>query len=172
LRSAVSHIAEDLQSGGRRRFQVLAENTSQRFRSQNLDIAAPTVVLFPGYIELDSLQANRVTRRVLFARDQFTCQYCGQVARPGEVDRLTIDHVKPLRLYKNKLQATTWENCVTACRDCNGIKGGLLPRECGMMPRRTPRQPHYVQLRFSGRLTEQQRNYVLDYYGSLVKDWL
>lgn len=172
LRSAVSHLAGDMLGEGPNRFQVLAEDPERRFRSQHLDIAAPLVVLFPGYVELDSLQARHVTRRVLFARDHWTCQYCGFVANPGHSDSLTVDHVKPLHLHANKKEATTWENCVTACRDCNVRKGGLLPRECGMMPFRTPRQPHYVQLRFGGKLHGVQRDYILDYFGQEAASWI
>lgn len=172
LRSAVSHIAGDMLSPEPNRFQVLAEDPSQRFRSQHLDIAAPLVVLFPGYIELDSLQSRYITRHVLLARDRWTCQYCGWVAKPGQSSALTIDHVKPLRLYRDKKEAHTWENCVAACQACNNQKGGLLPRECGMMPARTPRQPHYIQLRFGGNLHETQRDYILDYFGEEAAEWL
>lgn len=173
LRSAVSHLAEDQSRPGPNRFQVLAAEPKIRFRSQHLDIAAPLVVLFPGYIELDSLQARYVSRRVLLARDRFTCQYCGWVAAPGKLQELTIDHVKPIHLYPNKMLATTWENCVTACRPCNQRKGGLLPRQAGMMPQRTPRQPHYVQLRFSaGKLHATQRDYILDYFGPEAGSWI
>lgn len=173
LRSAVSHIAGDRMSPGANRFQVLAEDPERRFRSQRLDLPAPLVVLFPGYVELNSLQARFVTRRVLLARDRWTCQYCGWVARPGQTEKLTVDHVKPLRLYRNKKEANTWENCVAACKECNNRKGGLLPRECGMMPLRTPRQPHYVQLRFSaGKLHSAQRDYILDYFGPEANKWI
>ena len=172
LRHAVSSIARDMLGPGPARFQVLAEDPTRRFRSQTLDIAAPLVVLFPGYVELDTLQATHVTRRVLLARDRWTCQYCGWVARPGSSDKLTIDHVKPLHLFPRKQDASTWENCVAACRECNVRKGGFLPRECGMMPLRTPRQPHYVQLRFGGKLHGAQRDYVLDYFGPEASDWL
>jgi 5-methylcytosine-specific restriction endonuclease McrA len=168
VRSAVSHLAGDMLSDGPNRFQVLAEDPARRFRSQSLDIAAPLVVLFPGYIELDSLQANRVTRRVLFARDRWQCQYCGWVA-PGSSE-LTVDHVKPVHLFARKSEANTWENCVAACRQCNVRKGGMLPRECGMMPLRTPRQPHYVQLRFGGKLHGVQRDYIRDYFGQDALD--
>jgi hypothetical protein len=53
---------------------------------------------------------------------------------------------------------------VAACKACNFRKGGKLPMECGMYPHTTPKEPHYVQLRFAGRLNEPQRDYVADYF--------
>ena len=117
------------------------------------------------YIELKDYQTRRVTRRVLFARDKYTCQYCGFVAAPGQAMKaLTVDHVKPAHLFPSRLEATTWENCVAACQTCNSLKGGHLPRECGMMPKCDPREPTFVQLRFAGKLNEAQRDYVADFY--------
>jgi 5-methylcytosine-specific restriction endonuclease McrA len=173
MRSAVSHIAADMISDQPGKFQVLVADKKRRFRSQTLDIAAPLVVLFQGYVELSHLEAKSVTRRVLFARDRFECQYCGKTEPPGKaMEHLTVDHVKPIRLHRNRLEATTWENVVTACEPCNLKKGGLLPREAKMMPKRTPRKPHYVQLRFSGKLEEEQRDYILDYYGEEAHEWI
>lgn len=172
-RQAVAHLAADLISPGPPRYQALASDTSRRYRSQHFDLPAPLIVLFPGYVELSDLQAKSVTRKVLFARDRYSCQYCGRQAEPGNAnDDLTIDHVKPIHLHGSRKEATTWENCVAACKECNNAKGGLLPRECGMMPRRTPRQPHYVQFRFSAGLHGVQRDYIRDYFGAESEEWL
>jgi 5-methylcytosine-specific restriction endonuclease McrA len=173
VRQAVAHLAADMISPGPARYQLIASDPERRFRSQNLDLPAPLIVLFPGYVELSDLEAKAVTRKVLFARDRYSCQYCGRTATPGNADdELTIDHVKPIHLHRSRLEATTWENCVAACKACNNSKGGLLPRQCGMMPRRTPRKPHYVQLRFSGQLNGLQRDYIRDYFGEQSQDWL
>lgn len=145
---------------------VLQDDPTRRWRSATLDLPEPVIVMWPGYVELRPRETARVTRRVLFARDDFTCQYCGLQATPGSArHQLTIDHVKPAHLFPSRRAATTWENVTTACRACNLAKGGRLPREAGMMPRRTPRVPHYVQLRFAGRLSAAQRDYVADYFG-------
>jgi len=173
VESAVSKIAVDMVEPGPNRFQVLADDPNRSFHSQNLEIPAPLIVLFAGYVELDSLDSHVVTRRVLFARDRWSCQYCGYQPRPGRaMEELTVDHVKPVHLHNSRLEATNWENCVTSCRNCNLVKGGLLPRQAKMHPIRTPRQPHYVQLRFAGKLNQPQRDYVLDYYGKEAIDWL
>ena len=53
-------------------------------------------------------------RDVVFRRDDYTCQYCGQ--RGG---KLECDHVFPFSLGG----LSTLDNLVTACRSCNRSKG-------------------------------------------------
>ena len=65
------------------------------------------------------------SRRNLFKRDHYTCQYCG--TQPGSED-LTIDHVLPRSLGG----LTNWENCVLACVDCNKRKANRSPQQAGM----------------------------------------
>lgn len=172
VKAAVARIAEQIVNGvgdESGSVQVLAADEHRRFRSQHLDLPAPLIVMFADYIELEPYETERVSRRVLFARDDYTCQYCGYEAHPGRAAReLTMDHVKPARLFANRAEATTWENVTTSCAPCNRRKGGRLPRDCGMMPRCVPKRPHYVQLRFAGRLNAVQRDYVRDYFGDKI----
>ena len=74
----------------------------------------------------------RLTRREVFMRDQYTCQYCGLKTRD-----LTLDHVIP----RHRGGAHTWENLVSACRSCNPRKGGKALEECRMPLRRLPFEP-------------------------------
>ena len=169
VRDAVAHIAAQMISGQRGEVQVLAADETRRFRSQELDLPAPVIVMFPGYVELDANETRYVSRRVVFARDNYKCQYCKFSADPGHArHELTLDHVKPAHMFASRGDATTWENVTTACRECNTKKAGHLPREVGMMPRHVPTKPHYVQLRFAGRLNEAQRNYITDYFGEKI----
>lgn len=78
----------------------------------------------------------RVTRREVFVRDDYTCQYCGLRAR-----ELTIDHVIPRHLGG----AHAWENVVCACLGCNLRKGGHTLGDTRMRLARTPRRPAYAQ---------------------------
>lgn len=153
--------------------QVLLEDKRQVFRAQHITINTPVIAMFPSYIELTKQESSFVSRRVLFARDGWGCQYCDFQARPRQgMKELTLDHVKPARMFPSRGDATTWENVTTACKDCNRKKGGLLPRDCQMMPRRTPKKPNFVQVRFAGRLSGEQRDYVRDYFGDKVGDFL
>lgn len=81
----------------------------------------------------------KLTRRELFRRDHFTCQYCGQ-----KKSNLTVDHIIPRHLGGRQ----TWENVVTACAECNHIKGGRTLQEANMhliaAPKPPPATIHYV----------------------------
>jgi 5-methylcytosine-specific restriction endonuclease McrA len=165
VQAAVSRIARD-RAAGRATLDVLIADERRRWRSKHLDLPTPIVVRWPGYVELPRTGRERVSRRTLFARDGYRCQYCGYRAEPGRAfSALTLDHVKPAHLFASRAEATSWDNVTTACRPCNLRKGGRLPVEAGMMPRTTPKAPHFVQLRFAGRLNAAQRDYVNDFFG-------
>jgi 5-methylcytosine-specific restriction endonuclease McrA len=74
----------------------------------------------------------KLTRREVFRRDNYTCQYCGR--RDGG---LTIDHVIPRHLGG----AHTWTNVVTACPACNHHKGGRRLEDAHMTLLKTPTEP-------------------------------
>lgn len=165
MTDAVSKLARSM-ADGVGNYQVLVADEQRRFRSHYLDLPAPLVLMSASYQPVRERETERVTRRVLFARDRYECQYCDFVASSRSAMReLTVDHVKPARLFATREQATTWDNVVAACRSCNQRKGGKLPMESGMMPRCTPKRPHYVQVRFAGRLNPAQRDYVATYFG-------
>jgi 5-methylcytosine-specific restriction endonuclease McrA len=71
-------------------------------------------------------------KAVVFARDAFTCQYCGcRVSlRTG-----TRDHVVP----RSRGGRDVLANVVTACATCNRRKEDHLPGEIGMHPQQAPR---------------------------------
>jgi hypothetical protein len=75
---------------------------------------------------------NSLRFRVL-ARDNFTCRYCGQT--PPDVV-LEIDHVVP----KSQGGPDSYENLVTACRQCNHGKldALLAPEQIAALQRHTP----------------------------------
>jgi 5-methylcytosine-specific restriction endonuclease McrA len=78
----------------------------------------------------------KLTRREVFIRDHYTCQYCGRQGHD-----LTIDHVVP----KSKGGDHTWENLVSACKPCNHRKGGKSLRDARMTLRSQPREPRAGQ---------------------------
>ena len=96
----------------------------------------------PAVIQLQSIvprwkQRVRFCRRSVFARDAFTCSYCGL---GGVTEELTLDHVLP----RSQGGVTTWENVTTACVDCNQRKANRTPDRAGMRLRRRPFKPAYV----------------------------
>ena len=97
-------------------------------------IPRPSVVRLKYHIKRP-LPQLRLSRRSVFARDHYTCQYCGAVSRD-----LTLDHVVPRRFGG----PSTWENLATCCRRCNTRKGDRTVQQSGMQLRRQPRRPRYV----------------------------
>ena len=91
----------------------------------------------PSVIRLES-QIHRprphvkLTRREVFRRDNYTCQYCGK--REGG---LTVDHVIPRHLGG----AHIWTNVVAACPSWNHRKGGRKVEEAHMRLSLPPREP-------------------------------
>ena len=96
-------------------------------------IRVPRVLLLVSYGRVPNAPL-RLSRRNIFLRDSFTCQYCG--GRP-QVRDLNLDHVLP----KSRGGKSTWDNLVTSCRGCNLKKGFKLPDECGMLLRTRPSRP-------------------------------
>jgi 5-methylcytosine-specific restriction endonuclease McrA len=76
------------------------------------------------------------SRRNVFRRDHYTCQYCGR--QPGS-EELTIDHVVP----RSQGGVSGWENCVLACVDCNRRKADRRPDQAGLRLRKTPACPRW-----------------------------
>ena len=74
----------------------------------------------------------KLSRREIFHRDHYTCQYCGTKSK-----ELTIDHVVP----RHRGGKHTWENLVSACRGCNHRKGGKTLEESRMKLLRLPYEP-------------------------------
>jgi 5-methylcytosine-specific restriction endonuclease McrA len=94
------------------------------------------VIRLVKYVEIPRRLRKHVTNAILFARDNYRCQYCSKHRNDlGRRDRLTRDHVKPI----SKGGLNTWDNVVTACTKCNARKGNRLPMECGMYPKTTPK---------------------------------
>lgn len=97
------------------------------------EFAVPSVLRLRQHVKRPVPQL-RITRRSVLARDDYTCQYC------GDKRNLTIDHVFP----RHRGGETTWENVVCACQKCNNKKGNRVPQEAGMRLPHPPRKPRYV----------------------------
>jgi 5-methylcytosine-specific restriction endonuclease McrA len=112
---------------------VLHEGGTRSF-SDCAGLVSPSVVKLRHQVRRP-LPELRLSRKTIFARDNYTCQYCGA----GGKD-LTIDHVVPKRAGGGM----EWENLVTACRRCNMKKSDKLLHQTGMRLARPPRRPRYT----------------------------
>jgi 5-methylcytosine-specific restriction endonuclease McrA len=110
--------------------------------SPSHDMKLPSVLALKEFVPQSEHPA--FTRFNVFLRDESECQYCGQEFKTHQ---LTFDHVIP-RCLGGK---TSWDNIVAACRKCNTVKGHKLPHQCGMIPRKTPKQPTIFELQHNGK---------------------
>ena len=107
----------------------------------NIEVPLPSVIALTDYVP----QFNQVpafTKRNVFLRDEYRCQYCGNIFHTRD---LSLDHVVP----RCKGGPLNWENAVTCCRKCNGRKGSLDLSEIksiGMQLLRPPRTPTQYEL--------------------------
>jgi len=74
----------------------------------------------------------KLTRREVFRRDNYTCQYCGRHDTP-----LTVDHILPKHLGGTHI----WTNVVAACPACNHRKGGRRLEDVHMPLLHSPKEP-------------------------------
>lgn len=107
-------------------------------RSQHLALVPPEVVVLTAY-EGRGERSVVFSRKNLFKRDRYTCQYCGDQPGPEE---LTIDHVFP----KSRGGLSNWENCLLACVECNARKANRTPAEAKMVARKVPKKPSWKAL--------------------------
>lgn len=110
---------------------------------------------FPSVIRLAYLIRRprprvRLTRREIFRRDGYTCQYCGV-----QTHALTMDHVIP----RHRGGTHTWENLVSACPSCNRRKGGRTPEEAHMALLHVPYEPRPSNLYLFGPHLEQNESW-------------
>ena len=109
----------------------VVERSGQIVRSERADFVCPHVIRLRSYVSVPRAAGKRISRRAVFARDRFRCQYCGSQRH------LTVDHVVP----RSKGGSDGWENVVTSCAPCNLRKGDrLLPAEDLRLARK-PRPP-------------------------------
>jgi 5-methylcytosine-specific restriction endonuclease McrA len=101
-------------------------------------LRVPRVIVLVTYDRVPRRHV-RYSRVNVFARDKYTCQYCG--ARPPRSE-LNLDHVVPRSLGGK----TTWENVVCSCVDCNRQKGGRTPQQARLRLRRQPSRPRWTPL--------------------------
>jgi 5-methylcytosine-specific restriction endonuclease McrA len=103
-------------------------------RSERATFQLPAVVVMRHQVRPQRRRRlfDSPTRKAVFIRDGFACQYCG--ARLS-MSTGTRDHVVP----RSRGGADTLANVVAACRACNSRKDARTPQEAGMTLRRQPR---------------------------------
>lgn len=107
------------------------EHRRSLLRTPSRAVPLPSVIRLFYLIKRPRPQV-RLSRREIFLRDTYTCQYCGL-----QTHDLTLDHVVP----RHRGGKHTWENLVSACKHCNHRKGNRTPEEARMALLRQPTKP-------------------------------
>lgn len=99
----------------------------------------PAVAKTQRFFKINN-QVVTFSRKNIFIRDDYTCQYCNQ---KYDINSLTYDHVIPKSKWRDqKGSATCWTNIVTACTWCNRRKGNKTPKEANMPLQNLPVKPN------------------------------
>jgi 5-methylcytosine-specific restriction endonuclease McrA len=123
------------------------------FRSPSTTLEVPKVMMLREYVPVYG--KPKFTRRSIYLRDRYQCQYCGNKFDAGD---LTFDHVIP----KSKGGKTVWTNIASACVPCNTKKENGM----AMKPLHQPYQPTNVQLLQAG--LELLPNDIIEDFGSYL----
>ncbi len=116
---------------------IMADKASMVMNGRGEIKTVSRIVPRPSVIRLEKMISRprprlKLTRREVFRRDNYTCQYCGRHSMD-----LTIDHVVPRHLGGQHI----WTNVVAACSSCNHRKGGRRLDEANMHLLHQPKEP-------------------------------
>jgi 5-methylcytosine-specific restriction endonuclease McrA len=115
----------------------ILERAEWALHAEFFEMPRPTVIRLNTYVRVPrDAHSRKITRRAIFARDHWTCQYCGTGRGTGHTS-LTVDHVIP----RSKGGSSSWDNIVTCCAPCNRRKGDRLPKQANMHPKNKPAPP-------------------------------
>lgn len=122
--------------------------------SARTQITSPCVIRLKYHVRRP-VPRLRLSRRSIFARDNYTCQYCGTTAKD-----LTVDHVVP----KRHGGRTEWENLVCCCKKCNTRKGDKLLDDTNFTLARLPRRPRWIPFISLARFVDRSRHEIWQMY--------
>ena len=130
----------------------LLENHHGQVHTISARVEAPSIIRLV-YLVKRPFAPRKLSKKEIFLRDQYTCQYCGK-----KTPDLTLDHVIPRR----QRGAHTWENVVAACSRCNLHKAGRTPAEANMRLKQEPRvpQPNPYRILQNRAILEEWRPYL------------
>jgi 5-methylcytosine-specific restriction endonuclease McrA len=108
----------------------IVQANGEAYHSEKLRMPVPSVVRLTHFVKVPYRTRATLSRRAVFIRDAYECQYCGAAAE-------NVDHVVP----RSRGGQHVWENVVASCRRCNSNKENRSPAEVGLKLRRIPRAP-------------------------------
>ena len=114
-------------------------------------LSTPSIIAVRGKgFSIEKAGKVSLTNKTLFARDRYTCAYCGST---HSISGLSRDHILP----RSKGGKDSWTNCVTACMKCNHTKSDSTIQEAGLELLYVPYAPNHFE-----NLILQNRNILAD----------
>ena len=108
----------------------IVQANGEAYHSEKLRLPVPSVVRLTYFVKVPYRARATLSRRAVFIRDGFECQYCGAAAE-------NVDHVVP----RSRGGPHAWDNVVASCRACNSRKEDRLLNEVDLRLARAPREP-------------------------------
>ncbi len=119
----------------------VVEDDGTLLHAETITVPNPLVIRLRYVVKVPYHRRTALSRRAVFARDDHSCQYCGDLAD-------SIDHIMPT----SRGGQHAWDNVAAACRPCNLSKRDRTPDEAGMRlrrPARVPRELTWVSIAVS-----------------------
>lgn len=96
------------------------------------DVEIPEIIVLSTYNKIFRKKIG-ATKKNIYIRDGYTCQYTGKKIKKSEAD---IDHIIP----KSRGGKDTWGNMVVCTKKINRKKRNKTPQEAGLKLIRKPRE--------------------------------
>src|SRR4051812_46893385 len=110
----------------------LLERATWDLHAESTTVPRPVVIRLVSYVRVPrDTHKRKITRRAVFARDSWTCQYCGAPPTPPAAP------VPP----RSRGGLSRGENIAAPGAPCTRRKGDHLPHQVRMHPRTAPRTP-------------------------------
>lgn len=126
---------------GRRALKLLfnnkahvVEQSNKVFSTVRARLKLPSVIQTEYFVRRP-YKKPKFSKKAVFIRDNFTCQYCGKT-----INKPTLDHILP----RCRGGVNSWTNVITACHTCNNKKSNKIPKEAGMKLLSSPCEPRYL----------------------------
>ena len=103
--------------------EILEADHGRAFRSERVEVPLPLVIRLVRFVHVPRRFRRQVTNTFLFARDNYSCQYCGRHRSELRGRQfLTRDHILPL----SRGGGNTWDNVVTSCSAVGSVTSGSV----------------------------------------------
>lgn len=109
----------------------MLEQRAQHLHTTSRAFQMPSVIRLRAFVRRPRPRV-KLSRREIFIRDRFTCQYCGTIDKD-----MTVDHIVP----RSRGGRHEWTNVVASCKTCNHRKGSKSVLDARMELSSTPTEP-------------------------------